>query len=132
MRGWIYGVNPVKEALRAGTKLKSLYVLSARRGALAEIVKLAEARGIKPRVMHDGAFFDSKFPKGHQGIAAEVQRSEEAGGRGGNIELDALLAIPAKRGEQPFFVVIDLIEDPRNLGAVLRSVDAAGAHGVVM
>ena len=132
MKGWIYGVNPVREALRAGTRLKSLYILAARRRALDELVKQAEAGGIKPRLMHDGAFFDTKFPKGHQGVAAEVVRSEEGGSRGGNIELDALLAIPAKKGEQPFYVVIDLIEDPRNLGAVLRSVDASGAHGVVM
>lgn len=131
MRGWLYGVNPVREALRAGREIKSLYVFSPKRKSMEDVIKLAEAKGVKPSFMHDAAFFDTRFPKGHQGIAIEVQRDAGSDSRGGRIELEALLDIPSRRNEQPFFVVVDCIEDPRNLGAVLRSVDATGVHGVV-
>jgi 23S rRNA (guanosine2251-2'-O)-methyltransferase len=50
----------------------------------------------------------------------------------GYVSLDELLLIPGKRGQRPFFVVLDEVEDPRNLGAVLRTAEAAGVHGVVI
>lgn len=138
MKGWIYGVNPVREALVAGTRIKALYVFAPKRRALEAIIKEAAASGVAARMMHDAGFFDSKFPKGHQGIAAEVERLTVGGPIGGPAsekkghDLESLLEIPAKKGEPAFFVIVDCIEDPRNLGAVLRSADASGAHGVVM
>jgi 23S rRNA (guanosine2251-2'-O)-methyltransferase len=49
-----------------------------------------------------------------------------------SITIEALMEIPDKKGETPFFVILDCIEDPRNLGAILRSAEAAGVHGVVI
>ena len=65
------------------------------------------------------------FPKGHQGIAAKIEAKQYT-------DLKTLLEIPSAKNEMSFFVVIDCIEDPRNLGAILRTADAAGVHGIVI
>ena len=121
---WIYGVNPVLEALRANRDIKGLYLVSGRWGKLKGITAEAEKRNI-PVTVSDPGFFDRRFPKGHQGVAARVSRKDLA-------SLDDLLSIPSRKNEIPLFLVLDGIEDPRNLGAILRSVDAVGAHGAVI
>jgi 23S rRNA (guanosine2251-2'-O)-methyltransferase len=121
---WIYGLNPVFEALRAGRNIKTVYVSSGRHEKADQLRHVAEQRGI-PVETPDATFFDSRFPKGHQGVAARVVQK-------GYISLDELLAVPEKRNEPALFVILDGIEDPRNFGAILRSSDAAGVHGVVI
>jgi 23S rRNA (guanosine2251-2'-O)-methyltransferase len=121
---WLYGVNPVREAIRSGRAIKSVHVYSGRRKGVQELKAEAEAQGI-PLKMEQAEFFDSRFPKGHQGVAASIEQK-------GYVSLDELLLIPGKRGQRPFFVVLDEVEDPRNLGAVLRTAEAAGVHGVVI
>jgi 23S rRNA (guanosine2251-2'-O)-methyltransferase len=61
----------------------------------------------------------------HQGVVARVASAEY-------VDLDDLLAIPATRAEPAFFLILDQIQDPRNLGALLRTADAFGVHGVVI
>lgn len=121
---WVYGIRPVLEALRAGRGIKALYVLPGRHDNIAPVIKESELKGI-PIKIADKGFFDSVFSKGHQGVAAKVTRRDY-------LDLDDMLAIPHGINESPFFVILDCIEDPRNLGAILRSADAAGAHGVVL
>lgn len=121
---WIYGLNPVAEALRAGRKIKTLY-LSLSRQEKIEGLKQEAGRLDIPVKAVDPVFFDERFGKGHQGVAAEVQKK-------GYVLLDDLLEIPAEKKEPSFFFILDCIEDPRNLGAVLRVADAAGVHGVVL
>jgi 23S rRNA (guanosine2251-2'-O)-methyltransferase len=121
---WIYGINPVIEALRAKRDIKGVYVSPGRHEKMPQIMREAEARGI-PVKHSDSDFFDSTFPKGHQGVAARVLQKSY-------MSLDDLLKIPAGKNETPLFVILDCIEDPRNFGAILRSVDASGAHGVVI
>jgi len=121
---WIYGLNPVLEALRAGRDIKTLYIACGRHEKAGQVRQEAEKRGV-PVETPDFTFFESRFPKGHQGVAARVAQK-------GYISLDELLMIPAKRNETALFVILDGIEDPRNFGAILRSADAAGVHGVVI
>ncbi|MEW5745983.1 MAG: 23S rRNA (guanosine(2251)-2'-O)-methyltransferase RlmB [Nitrospirota bacterium] len=122
---WIYGINPVTESIRSGRKINAVYVQGQlqRHGHIAGIVDAAKAKGI-PVKTESREFFDARFQKGHQGVAALVGRKE-------TIAVEELLEIPAQKGEQPFFIILDGIEDPRNFGAILRVADAAGAHGVV-
>jgi 23S rRNA (guanosine2251-2'-O)-methyltransferase len=122
---WLYGMNPVFEALRAGRAMKALYIYSGRHRQVGQLRREAEERSVPVKVIHDASFFDSRFPKGHQGVAAEVARTP-------SISIEELLDIPSHRGEPPFFVILDGIEDPRNLGAIMRSAEAARAHGVVV
>jgi 23S rRNA (guanosine2251-2'-O)-methyltransferase len=121
---WLYGVNPVMEALRSGREIKALHIRSGRRGGDAKLREEAASLGI-PLKTEDAGFFEGRFPKGHQGVAAEVFTKKY-------ISLDELLSIPEERGQRPFFVLLDQVEDPRNLGAVLRTAEAAGVHGVVI
>lgn len=121
---WICGLNPVLEALRAGRDFKAVYLMTGRHDNAARIRAEAGKAGIHVKTAEIG-FFDAQFPKGHQGIAALVSKKEY-------ISLEELLVIPAKKNEMPLFVVIDCVEDPRNFGAILRSADAAGVHGVVI
>lgn len=122
--GMLYGVNPVLEALEAGMAGK-VYIYSGRRAQAREIIERSEASGVAVKVMHDTGFFDSRFPKGHQGVAADLKGSR-------TFSVEDLLDMADEKSEPAFFLVLDGIEDPRNLGAVLRSAEAAGVHGVVM
>ncbi len=121
---WIYGLNPVLEAIRGGRAIKAVYIYSGRHEKATIIREESEKRGI-PLKTADSNFFDSRFPKGHQGIAARVSPKAYIG-------LEELLNIPVKKNETPLLLVLDCIEDPRNLGAILRSAEAAGVHGVVL
>lgn len=121
---WIYGLNPVLEALRAGREVKAVYILAGRRDKLDEVSQAAAGRGVTVKKA-EMDFFDSKFPKGHQGIAAAVAPRHYA-------TLDDIMAIPGQKNELPLFLILDLVEDPRNFGAILRVADAVGVHGVVI
>jgi 23S rRNA (guanosine2251-2'-O)-methyltransferase len=121
---WIYGLNPVLETLRARRKIKEVYISSGRHEKFFLIRKETESRGIALRIV-DVAFFNERFPKGHQGIAVKVSEK-------GYLDIYELLNIPEKRNEIPFFLILDCIEDTGNVGAILRSADAAGVHGVIV
>ncbi|MDP3260528.1 MAG: RNA methyltransferase substrate-binding domain-containing protein, partial [Thermodesulfovibrionales bacterium] len=83
---WIYGLNPVLEALRAGKGIKEIYLSSGRHEKLFLIKKETESRGIAIRIV-DVAFFNERFPKGHQGIAVKVSEK-------GYMDIYELLNIP--------------------------------------
>lgn len=123
-REWIYGVNPVIEALLSGREVEEIFISSSRRERLETILKKAKIRNIRVRI-EDKEFFDSRFPKGHQGVAALIRKREY-------ITLEDMLDIPSKEGEDAFFVILDCIEDPRNVGAIVRTAEAVGVHGIIM
>ena len=112
------------EAIKSGRNIRGIHLSSGRHEKIYEIKKEAESRNIPVRIADPG-FFESTFGKGHQGVAAEVAPKEY-------ISLDELLEIPAGKKELPFFLIVDCLEDPRNLGALLRVADAAGVHGIVL
>src|SRR5512135_1181444 len=116
----IYGINPVVEALRAG-RVAALRV-SARGGErIAAIVLEASRLGIDVRRVAPAELDRAARGGVHQGVIADV-RDQAA------YSIEELVAAAAG---PPLLVVLDGIEDPHNLGAILRSVDAAGADGVV-
>jgi 23S rRNA (guanosine2251-2'-O)-methyltransferase len=123
----IIGINPVLEALKAGRPIHRLLVADQRkpdRGVQA-ILRLAREAGIEVRFSHRDAL-DRESPGSlHQGVIAYAAAKRYA-------TLDDILRIPEIRREVPLFLVLDGVEDPRNLGAVLRTADAAGVHGVVI
>ena len=121
---WIYGLNPVLEAIRAGRDIRRILVSAGRHDKLPQLIGEAGDRKISVKIAEPD-FFDRTFRKGHQGVAAEVSEK-------GYIPIDELLDIPLTKNEVPFFAVLDCIEDPRNLGAILRVADAAGIHGIII
>ncbi len=118
----IYGINPVLEALRAG-RVEQLRVSERATGRVAELAKAAERDGVAVRrvsvVDLDRAVGGARHR--HQGVVAELQKSDA-------VEVRDLIA--GAKGA-PLIVVLDGIEDPHNVGAILRTVDAAGADGIV-
>jgi 23S rRNA (guanosine2251-2'-O)-methyltransferase len=116
----IYGINPVLEALRAG-RVSQLRVAERESGRAAEVIKAAAQCGVPIR-RDPSAVLDRLVRDGvHQGVVATVHDVTR-------VTVDELVA--AAKGA-PLLVVLDGIEDPHNLGAILRTVDAAGADGVV-
>jgi 23S rRNA (guanosine2251-2'-O)-methyltransferase len=117
----IYGINPVAEALRAG-RVRGIRVAQRSDKRIDEMLALARAKGI-PVERVDAALLDRHARGGvHQGVVAELEPPRD-------YSVEELVAAAAP--EAPLLVVLDGVEDPHNIGAVLRSVDASGAHGVV-
>src|SRR2546427_9167655 len=124
--GCVYGRNPVLELLRAhGRRADEIAVLAGARGPLAEVVALARRAGVKVSYRTRDQLTAMAGSDRHQGVVARVASAEY-------VDLAALLAIPKARGEPPFFVAVDQVQDPRNFGALLRSAGAFGGHGVVV
>ena len=118
---FIFGINPVFEALRAG-RVRRVRVGTRDDRRVEEVIALARERGVG--VERVGAPALDRAARGgvHQGVVAELEPPRE-------YSVEELVAAAAP--EPALIVVLDGIEDPHNIGAILRSVDAAGAHGVV-
>ncbi len=123
----IFGINPVTEAVRSGRPIQRILIAEQRRvdRDTAEIIRLAKNRGIEVRTINREAL-NREAPQGvHQGVIAFVAAHEYA-------TLDDILNIPVERGQIPLFLILDGVEDPRNLGAIIRTAEAAGVHGVII
>jgi len=121
------GRNPVLELLRAQSRrVEEVAILSEGRGpALQELLGLARRLGVKVSYRTRDQLTAIAGTPHHQGVVARVAGATYA-------SLDELLAIPGQRGEPAFFLALDQIQDPRNLGAILRSAEATGAHGAIV
>ena len=120
----IAGRNPVMEALRSGARIDMLYV-GQESGGLQEIISLAKEQGIPVKVVTESKLTQLTGGAVHQGVAAE-------GACGTYVSLEELLERAAEKGEPPLLVLCDGIQDPHNLGAIIRTAEAAGAHGVII
>jgi len=124
--GRVYGRNPVLELLRrGGRRADEIAVLSGAQGPLAEVVALARRAGVKVSYRTREQLSAIAGSEDHQGVVARVAAAEYR-------DLDDLLAIPSSRGEPPFLLVLDRVQDPRNFGAVLRTAEVFGIHGVIV
>lgn len=122
----IEGRNAVLEALRAGRALDKVYIARGETDkALAHIAGLARERGVSVSDCDRRKLDAMSVTKAHQGVIAVCAVREYA-------SLDDILALAESRGEAPFVVVCDEISDPHNLGAIIRSAECVGAHGVVI
>jgi 23S rRNA (guanosine2251-2'-O)-methyltransferase len=122
----IEGRRPVTEALRAGRPMdRILLAAGVGRSALGDLLDLAQRRGVEVQTV-PRSLIDAEARSGaHQGVLAVVAPIEPVG-------LAELLAIPLAGREPPFFLALDGIEDPHNLGALARSAEAAGCHGLIV
>jgi 23S rRNA (guanosine2251-2'-O)-methyltransferase len=125
-RTLIEGRRPVLEALRAGRPMdRILLAAGAGRTALGDLLDLARRRGVEVQTV-PRSLIDAEARSGaHQGILAVVAPIRPVG-------LTELLAVPLAGREPPFFLALDGVEDPHNLGALARSAEAAGCHGLIV
>jgi 23S rRNA (guanosine2251-2'-O)-methyltransferase len=126
MREWLYGRNAVYEALRARRRQPFMLRVAqgvAEKGRLAEILKMAQERRLPitrvPRAQLD------QLAGGHQGVALEVSPFFYS-------DLSEILNLAKKRSEPPFLLILDALQDPQNLGTILRTAEAVGVHGVLL
>lgn len=128
----VFGRNAVKEAIKAGRSIDKILVQTEPDGSLREILSLAREARIIVHEVNRKKLDEICLPFGHggkianhQGIAAYTAGVEYC-------EVSDILALARERNEAPFVVVLDGVEDPHNLGAIIRSADCAGAHGVIL
>lgn len=122
----ISGRNPVLEALRAGRPARRVLLAKGVKGKAVEAIEgLARSRAIPVEYVSRSVLDTRAGGVDHQGVLAEVSPIRYW-------DLPALLDSVQAQGEDPFLVLLDQVEDPHNLGAVLRCADAAGAHGVLI
>jgi 23S rRNA (guanosine2251-2'-O)-methyltransferase len=124
----IYGVNPVKELLRGGGEsLSELWLAEgARSGAVAELERQARQAGARVTLAPRQKLDRLAGVDRHQGVVAVLEGSFRYA------EVPELLAVAGAAGEPPLLVILDGVEDPQHLGAIVRSAVAFGAHGVVI
>jgi len=120
----IVGRNAVAEALKAGRNISKIFIAQGSEGSIKKILALAKDAGIFCEFTN-GAKLDKLFSGRHQGViavAAPVAYST----------IEEILNVAESRNEPPFIVLLDELEDPHNFGAILRTADAAGVHGVII
>jgi len=121
----IGGRNAVAEALKAGRPADALYLVSRETKGLGEIIALAKAQGVVVKDTKREKLTQLCGTAQHQGVVLCIAAQAYA-------DLEDLFAVANERNEAPFFIVCDEIEDPHNLGAIIRTAEAVGAHGVIV
>ncbi|MBI1806171.1 MAG: 23S rRNA (guanosine(2251)-2'-O)-methyltransferase RlmB [Ignavibacteria bacterium] len=122
----IAGRNPVMEALKAGTIIEKVVILAGVKGNAIEKIKTMAKRNRVPFVeVGKQKFRELVSDTTTQGVVAIVGTKEY-------VELDDILAVAQKRNEPPLVLILDEIEDPQNLGALIRTAECAGIHGIVI
>ncbi|MBM4764960.1 23S rRNA (guanosine(2251)-2'-O)-methyltransferase RlmB [Bacillus sp. B15-48] len=123
--GYIAGKNPILEALKSHRDINKIMIAEgSQRGQMQQVTKLAKEANVIVQFVPKKKL-DQMYEGNHQGVIAQVAAYEYA-------ELDDLFAVAEKRNEAPFFLLLDEIEDPHNLGSIMRTADAAGAHGIII
>ncbi|MCL2694694.1 MAG: 23S rRNA (guanosine(2251)-2'-O)-methyltransferase RlmB [Clostridiales bacterium] len=128
----IIGRNAVREAVRAGRSIDRILVQTDPDGSLREIVSLARDSKLVIREVDRRKLDELTLPFGHGGKPANHQGIVAYAAGVSYCDVADILAVAKERGQAPFVVVLDGIEDPHNLGSIIRSADCAGVHGVVI
>ena len=123
--GFIFGRNNVLEALKSDREIDKVFVVDSSGGSVSKIISLAAEKHI-PIIRLSIQKIESKFPgENHQGVAAAIAVKEYS-------TLDYVFELAESRNEKPFVIIADEIADPHNLGAIIRSAECFGAHGVII
>ena len=120
------GRNAVMEALKGSSRINRLMVADgSSEGSIRELIAVAKEKGVPVQFLERSKLDSMAKGIRHQGVLAQVSPVEY-------VELEDILSKAREKQEDPFIILLDELEDPHNLGAILRSADAAGAHGVII
>ena len=127
MSNQIEGRNPILEALRAGRSMNKILISNdvERHSAIAEILYLAKERKVPVEWLSPEILKTKSSTRSPQGVIAYVSAKDY-------LDIHDLLNISKNKGESAFYVMLDGLEDPHNLGAIIRTADASGVHGVII
>ncbi|WP_286887332.1 23S rRNA (guanosine(2251)-2'-O)-methyltransferase RlmB [Aneurinibacillus sp. UBA3580] len=126
MSEYIVGKNPVLEALRSGRSINKIWIAEgSQKGVTGQVMALAKEAGVTIQIVPRKKLDQAAAGESHQGILAYIAAYDY-------VEVDEILARAETSGEPPFLVILDEIEDPHNLGSILRTADATGVHGVII
>ncbi len=121
----LVGRNPVIEALRAGHDVERIFMAEGAGGSISIIRALAKEQGVSISMV-DRFKLDHMAPgQKHQGVIAEIPAYHYS-------EMQDIFARAAAMDEEPFIVILDEITDPHNVGAIIRSAECMGAHGIII
>ena len=121
----IGGKNPVIETLKSDRSVHKIWVADGMKpSALQSIVSLAKKKNILIQPVPKRKLDDMKI-ENHQGVVAQIAAYKYS-------TLDDLFLQAEQRNEMPFFLILDEIEDPHNLGSILRTADCVGVHGIII
>lgn len=123
--GLIVGRNPVNEALKSGKSIDTIYVDPEAGGSINAITRIARERGIVIKSVSSQKLTQMCQGASHQGIIASGACAEY-------VSVEDILAVSKRKGTEPFIIICDEIEDPHNLGAIIRTAEAAGADGIII
>ena len=122
----IEGRNPVIEAFRSGKEIDKLYILDGcQDGPVMTIKREARKNDVMVKYVAKERLDQLSETGTHQGVIAVIAAYEYS-------EVEDMFALAEKKGEDPFIIILDSIEDPHNLGAIIRTANQAGAHGVII
>ncbi len=126
MEDIIVGRNPVVEAIKSGRVIDKILIKKGKyEGSIVSIVKKAKENGIIIQEVEKQKLDAIANGENHQGVIAYVSAYEYS-------SLEDIFDIAQKRGEPPFIIMCDKITDPHNLGAIIRTANCSGAHGVII
>ncbi|MDE6665429.1 MAG: 23S rRNA (guanosine(2251)-2'-O)-methyltransferase RlmB [Ruminococcus sp.] len=120
----IVGRNPVIEALKSDTQLDTIYI-DGNSGSLGLIRRLAKEKGIVVKDAQEKKLSQLAGGASHQGVVAVGACSEY-------VSVEDILAVSQNKGTKPFIIICDEIEDPHNLGAIIRTAETSGADGIII
>ena len=122
---FIGGKNPVMEALKAGREINKVWIAEgSQKGQMQQVIHLAKEAGVLVQFVPKKKV-DQLLEGQHQGVVASVAAYQYA-------EVDDMLALAKSRQEDPFILILDELEDPHNLGSIMRTADAIGVHGIII
>ncbi|MFB1083219.1 23S rRNA (guanosine(2251)-2'-O)-methyltransferase RlmB [Jeotgalibacillus sp. JSM ZJ347] len=122
---FIGGKNPVLEALRAGREINKIWIgEGSQKGQMQQVIQLAKEANVLVQFVPKKKI-DQLMDGQHQGVVASIAAYEYA-------EMDDVFALAEKKGEDPFILILDELEDPHNLGSIMRTADAVGVHGIII
>lgn len=121
----VAGRNPVLEALRGEREVERIFIANGAEGSIAQIKAIAKEQGVVIDYV-DRERINAMAPgERHQGVVAKVSEFKYS-------SMDEVIAKAEASGEDPFLIILDEVSDPHNLGAIIRTAECAGAHGVII
>lgn len=122
---YLEGRNSILEAMRSDRTIEKIMVQKGTDGTLKKIVFQAKEKGIIVQEVAKQKLDELSQTKNHQGIIALVSEHEY-------VEVEDILDLAKQKGEEPFIIILDGITDPHNLGAIIRTANAGGVHGIII